>query len=122
MNAVLTFAAPRGLSVTVAGQSLGGGLAGLASAVYDVDGHDYGAAPFGRQLIAELEQQAPDTIPANAVASTDPSDGVQSVQEVYGDAPFTAAWTALSAESQAQILEQGFDDGTDAMARSLREE
>ena len=44
--------------VTVVGQSLGGGLAGLAAAVYGLEGFLFGPAPFQNQLIDHARENA----------------------------------------------------------------
>lgn len=105
------FAGGNASNVVVTGQSLGGGLAGLAAAYFDIDGKLISPAPFQHQLDQEWAQIAHLSIREDAIAKVDSNDSIQSVQEVYGDAPFTAVWTALSTASKVQILEAGFDDG-----------
>ena len=52
------FAQDTGMSFSVTGHSLGGGLAGIAAAVLDVNGYGFDPAPFGEYLAGnDLERQ-----------------------------------------------------------------
>ena len=57
-QAAQQFAQAKGMNVVVVGQSLGGGLAGLVSAIANVRGYAIDPAPFENQLFVTAQEQA----------------------------------------------------------------
>lgn len=57
-NAAIAYAAANNLTVKVAGQSLGGGLAGIVSAITGLETYAIAPAPFSNQVAVELTLKA----------------------------------------------------------------
>lgn len=86
--------------ITVVGQSLGGGLAGLAAAAYDLNGYLFGPAPFENQLKVEARYKVIGSL----------ADSIPSGPGAYGNlltdynSGFTAAFKSLDSRTQTNFL------------------
>lgn len=75
--------------VVVVGQSLGGGLAGLVSALRGVDGYGFDPAPFKSQLRVEAQVLA-----------------IASIEQQYSLGDYSA-WNALSIDEKISLVNSG---------------
>ncbi|WP_420970809.1 calcium-binding protein [Bradyrhizobium sp. B120] len=98
-EAVKQLAATQGKQVIVVGQSLGGGLAGLVSAIENVKGYVFDPAPFENQLyiVAELRALAGSGLNLGQIPSTSFIDNPLSLP-IPTDSTLLAAAATLAAE------------------------
>ncbi|MCS3761248.1 calcium-binding protein [Bradyrhizobium centrosematis] len=87
---IQTFAHGDASQVVVTGQSMGGGLAGLASAYFGVQGYVFAPAPYGAQLDVEAMRDAMPSFVAGA-----------------GAYYFNQAFAQLTTDQQVAILQDG---------------